>query len=127
MEVFNPDRVNQNYYRSAIIQSGRGSMDRYIFSQNGEGIASFFGNLFRSVAPVLGPILKQGIKGAANIVKPHLQHAASDLISTGSKRAIEAISADISKKISSPQKTRKRRKPALTALKAKHNHNINRK
>ena len=126
MEVFNPDYLNANWYRSTIIQSGRGSIDRYIYSQNGEGIASFFGNLFRTVAPILG----QAIKGTARLAKPHIQRLGSDIIRTGSKRAIEAISDDISKKISTPRKVRtprKRQKTALSILKAKHNHNIARK
>ena len=123
MEVFNPDHLNSNLYRSTIIQSGRGSIDRYIYSQNGEGIASFFGNLFRTVAPVLG----QAIKGSIEVAKPHLHRAASDIIKTGSKRALEVISNDISRKISTPKKTaasRKKQRTVLSELKAKHNHNI---
>ena len=52
MEVFNPDNQTFNTQCSAIIQSGAGVMDQYIYSQDGEGIASFFGNLFRSAIPL---------------------------------------------------------------------------
>lgn len=92
-------------------------MDRYIYSQNGEGIASFFGNLFRAVSPILG----QAIKGTVNIAKPHLKRAATDVITTGSKRVLEKISGDISKKLNTPKPKRRR---GIAALKIKHNHNL---
>ena len=120
MEVFNPNRQSINSYRSTISQSGAGSIDQYIYSQNGEGIASFFGNLFRTVLPILG----QAIKGSVRIAKPHLQRAATDIVTTGSKRALEKISNDIKRKISSPKAKRRKR---ISTLKIKHNHNISRK
>ena len=120
METFNPDRQSINSYRSTICQRGAGSIDRYIYSQNGEGIASFFGNLFRTVAPILG----QAIKGAAQIAKPHLQRAATDIVTTGSKRALEKISGDIQRKLSTPKTKRRKR---MSAVKTKHNHNLSRK
>ena len=99
MEVFNPDNQTFNSQCSAIIQSGAGVMDQYIYSQDGEGIASFFGNLFRSAIPLFG----KAIKGAAQVAKPHLQRAAADIVTTGSKRALDQIATDIKRKISNSQ------------------------
>ena len=84
MEVYRPS--NQASYR-AIIQHGSGNIDRYIFSQDGEGIASFFGNLFKSSVP----IISRAIKGTARIAKPHLERAVADVVKTGSKRIIDKI------------------------------------
>lgn len=120
MEVFNPDKKSTHSYRTTLSQSGAGSIDQYIYSQDGEGIASFFGNLFRTVAPLVG----QAIKGAARIAKPHLQRAATEVVTTGSKRALEKISGDIKRKISNPKSKRQKR---ISGLKIKHNHNLNRK
>lgn len=121
MEVFRADKQNLNEYRSTIVQSGSGGIDRYIYNQDGEGIASVLGNVFRTVAPLLG----KAIKGAARIAGPHLQRAGSDIVTVGSKRALKAISDDISKKISTS--SRKRQRKGLPTLKVKHNHNISRK
>ena len=96
MEVYNPTHQRINTYRTAIIQSGSGSMDRFIWrNQNGEGIGSFFGNLFRSTIPILG----SSIKGAVGIAKPHLKRATVDIINAGSKRAINKLSNNINNKI----------------------------
>lgn len=94
MEVFKPDKFEGDLYHSTIIQSGTGSIDRYIYSQDGEGIGSFFGNLFRTAAPILGPLLKKAIKGTAKIVKPHLQRATTEVISAGTKRIANKISGN---------------------------------
>lgn len=110
MEVFNPNQLKLASYRSAINQSGSGAvMDRYIYSnQTGEGIGSFFGNLARIAMPLLG----NAIKGAARIAKPHLKRAATDIITTGSKRAIDKIAGDI---IHTPHSTKsKKRRKART-------------
>ena len=90
MEIFNPSNLNGPLYRSAINQSGKGAeIDRYIYSnQSGEGIGSFFGNLFRTAIPIIG----QAIKGASKIAKPHLKNAAKEILATGAKRAIDKIS-----------------------------------
>ena len=89
MENFNPSHLNSSSYRSVINQSGSGGeIDRYIYSQSGEGIGSFFGNLIRTVVPLLG----QSIKGAAKIAKPYLQDAAKEIVVTGAKRAVNKIS-----------------------------------
>lgn len=106
MEVFNPNRLDAAIYRSVINQSGRGmEMDRYIYSsQTGEGIGSFFGNLFRSAIPLIG----RSIKGAAALAKPHLKSAVKDIIATGSKRAIDKLSGDIVHRVHSPKRSAKR-------------------
>ena len=106
MEIYNLNQIKLSNYRAAINQSGRGAdMDRYIYSnQTGEGISSFFGNLARTVLPMLG----NAIKGTARIAKPHLQRAATDIVRTGSKRAIDKIAGDIVHKTHSPK--RKQRK-----------------
>ena len=90
MEIFNPINLNAPLYRSVINQSGKGAeIDRYIYSnQSGEGIGSFFGNLFRTVVPIIG----QAIKGATKIAKPHLKNAAIEILATGAKRAVDNIS-----------------------------------
>ena len=107
MEVFQPSRLDASVYRSVINQSGRGmEMDRYIYNQSGEGIGSFFGNLFRAAIPLIG----RTIKGAATIAKPHLKNAVKDIIATGSKRAIGKLSGDIVHKVHSPKRASKRRK-----------------
>ena len=118
MELFDPNKLNIKSYHSTIVQSG-GGIDRYIYNQNGEGIASFFGNLFRTVAPILG----QAIKGAAHIAQPHLKRAATDIVTTGSKRVLEKISGDIQRKLSTPKTKRRKR---IAAVKTKHNHNLSR-
>ena len=109
MEVFNPDNKTFNSHSSTIIQSGAGAMDQYIYSQDGEGNASFFGNLFRSAIPLFG----KAIKGAAQVAKPHLQRAATDIVTTGSKRAIDQIAGDIKRKISNSQPTQRKKKQKL--------------
>lgn len=90
MEPFNPTQTDNNKYAALINQHGQGAeMDRYIYSdQHGEGIGSFFGNLLKSAVP----ILRQGIKGAVKVVKPHLKQIGTDLVTTGSKRLLDSIS-----------------------------------
>ena len=57
----------------AINQKGDGDdIDRYIYSQSGEGLGSFFGNLVKKAIPILG----KAIKGAAKAAVPHLKDAA---------------------------------------------------
>ena len=109
MEVLNPDNQTFNSQCSAIIQSGSGAMDQYIYSQDGEGIASFFGNLFRSAIPLFG----KAIKGAVQVAKPHLQRAATDIVTTGSKRVLDQIAGDIKRKIPNSQPTQRKKKQKL--------------
>ena len=91
-------------YHAVINQSGKGvDMDRYIYSMQGEGLGSFFGNILKTAVPLLG----RAIKGAANIAKPHLKAAVKDLITTGTKRGIKKISASL---VHKPHKRSKRPK-----------------
>ena len=69
-----------------VFQTG-GDMDGYIYSQEGEGIGSFFGNLFKKVIP----LATKAIKGAAAFSKPHLQKAVSDLAAHAGERLIKEI------------------------------------
>lgn len=89
MEVYNPTQIDYSRYATLINQNGNGTdIDRYIYSdQHGEGIGSLFGNLIRSAVP----IFRQGIKGAAKLAKPHLQKAAKDIVTTGSKRLLDSL------------------------------------
>ena len=104
MEVFNPASLRNASYRSVINQSGKGiDMDRYIYSMQGEGLGSFFGNLLKTAVPLLG----RAIKGIVNIAKPHLKAAAKDLITAGAKRGIEKISTNLSHKPHKKSKTKR--------------------
>lgn len=102
MEVFNPSRlINRSN------QSGSGlTMDRYIYNQSGEGIASLFGNLVKMAIPFLG----SAIKGIAKTAKPHLQSAAKNILSTGAKRAIQHIAGGNEQKTNSPRYQRRIRR-----------------
>ena len=61
----------------AINQKGYGDdIDRYIYSQSGEGLGSFFGNLVKKAIRILGKAIKGAAKGAAKAALPHLQDAA---------------------------------------------------
>lgn len=109
MEVYCPNsRQIASSFRQTMLQHGSG-YDKdgyYYYSQEGEGIGSFFGNLFKSALPVIS----RGIKGAISISKPHLKKAAADIVSTGSKRVLNKISGDIVKTIERPKKKRRRKK-----------------
>lgn len=106
MEVYNPN-LKANTYRSTLLQSGSGAIDRYIYDQRGEGLGSFFGNLLKSAIPLFG----SAIKGAARVAAPHAKRAAQEIFTAGSKRAINHISGDITKKIIQPKsKSRKKRR-----------------
>ena len=86
MEVFNSSKLYGLAYHS-INQSGRGhEIDRYIY-QDGEGLGSFFGNLFRKSLPFLG----KAIKGAAQILKPHAETAATELINKAANQSVKEI------------------------------------
>ncbi len=84
MEVFNSNKVH-DLALQAISQSGHG-MDRYIY-QEGEGLGSFFGNLFTKAIPFLG----KAIKGAAQIAKPHAQAAAKELVNSATQQSVKEL------------------------------------
>ena len=103
METFNPDRL-KSLAQYSVLQSGKGvDIDRYVYSMQGEGLGSFFGNLLKSSIPFLG----KTIKGAAKIAKPHLIAAGKDLVATGTKRGVKEIN---NKLIHKKHKKRKRTK-----------------
>ena len=102
METFNPDRL-KSLAQHSVLQSGKGvDIDRYVYSMQGEGLGSFFGNLLKSAVPFWG----KAIKGVAKIAKPHLIAASKDIVTTGTKRGIEALN----KKLVHKSHNRKRRK-----------------
>ena len=93
METFIPSTLRSKAY-PVIVQNGTGSeMDRYIYSQSGEGLSSFFGSLMKNAVPVLGKF----IKGGWNLSKPHITAAGKELISAGAKRGVEALTKTVSK------------------------------
>ena len=85
MERYILDKKSEQIFRQCF-QMG-GDMDGYIYTQEGEGIGSFFGNLFKKVIP----LATKAIKGIASAAKPHLQNAAKDIVGKASKRLIEKI------------------------------------
>ena len=87
METFNAEKL-KSVAHEAVSQSGKGvDIDRYIYSMQGEGLASIFGSLVKSAIPMLG----KAIKGAARIAKPHVIAGGKDLLAAGTKRGIEEI------------------------------------
>ena len=105
MEIYTPSEESIAAYRDAIIQDGSGlDMDRYIYSQNGEGIGSFLGNIFRFVSPILG----KAIKGTVNIAKPHLKRAATDVLTSGGKHILQKLSRENSDNSTPPPQKRPR-------------------
>ena len=75
MEIFNPNKLESLAFE-AINQRG-GDIDRYIY-QEGAGLASLLGNLFRKSIPLLG----KAIKVAVHIAKPYAKAAATELANT---------------------------------------------
>ena len=72
MELLDTSKLDEIAFK-AINQKGHGDdIDRYIYSQSGEGLASFFGKLAEKAIPILG----KAIKGAAKAAVPHLKDAA---------------------------------------------------
>ena len=67
MERYVVDNKRERMFRK-FFQIG-GDMDGYIYTQEGEGIGSFFGNLLKKVLP----LATKAIKGAAHIAAPHLK------------------------------------------------------
>ena len=88
MERYIPNNESKQLFRQ-YFQVG-GDMDGYIYTQEGEGIGSFFGNLFRKVLP----LATKAIKGIAGAAKPHIQNAARDIVGQASRKLIEKIIPD---------------------------------
>lgn len=102
MENFNPDLQLQSY---EIFQEGSGEIDRYIYQQ-GEGLGSFFGNLFKKAVPLLG----KAIKAAGKVAAPHAAKAGKEIIEAGAKRGFEELSKGATKQIETVHRPHKRRK-----------------
>ena len=85
MERYIIDNKSESMFRN-FFQMG-GEMDGYIYTQEGEGIGSFFGNLFRKVLP----LATKGIKAAANMAAPHIKQAAKEIASEAGKGVIRTI------------------------------------
>ena len=94
MEHYVIDNSKERQFRQ-FFQSG-GEMDGHIYSQEGEGIGSFFGNLFKKVLP----FATKAIKGATGIAKPHIKQAVSEITEGASKEIIKSLG---------PRKQHKRR------------------
>ena len=101
MERYVVDRRRERMFRN-FFQMG-GEMDGYIYTQEGEGIGSFFGNLLKKVLP----LATKAIKGAAHIAAPHLKEAATELAGEASKSLIRTIN----NKTERQYNPRKRRRP----------------
>ena len=91
MERYVVDNKRERMFRK-FFQMG-GEMDGYIYTQEGEGIGSFFGNLLK--------------KGAAHIAAPHLKEAATELAGEATKSIIHRIN----NKKRPESNPRKRRRP----------------
>ena len=97
METFDASKLNALAFE-AINQKGNGDIDRYIY-QDGQGLGSFFGSLFKRAIPLLG----KTIKGAARIAKPYAKAAATELADS----AIKETSKQIEKAIHREHKKRR--------------------
>ena len=68
MERFDTSHLNKVAFK-VINQNGFGDdIDRYIYSQSGEGLGSFFGKMVKTAIP----LFTKAIKGTAKAVAPHL-------------------------------------------------------
>ena len=79
METFVPSKV---VFEKLFTQTG-GSIDRYIFGQQGQGLGNWFAKIFRHVRPLLGR--------AINTIQPELSSIGGKLIDSASNAAIEQI------------------------------------
>ena len=77
----------------AINQNGNGDLiDQYIYSQSGEGLASFLGGLAKKAIPIFGNVIKE----VAKVAVPHLQDAViaggTDIVKTAFDNVPEKLS-----------------------------------
>ena len=92
MEPLDSSRIDEIAFR-AINQNGNGGeIERYIYSQSGEGLASFLGGLAKKSIPIFGNVIKEAAKAAV----PHLQDAViaggTDLVKTALDNVPEKLS-----------------------------------
>jgi len=85
MERYVIDNDRERVYRK-FFQMG-GEIDGHIYNQEGEGMGSLFGNLFKKVLP----FVTKAIKGAATIAGPHLKQAATEIAGEASKTLVKSI------------------------------------
>ena len=68
MEHFDASKLDVIAFK-AINQKGYGDdIDRYIYSQSGEGLGSFFGNLVKKAIPILGKAIKGAARGLLKLL-----------------------------------------------------------
>ena len=79
METYIP---NSSAFEKLLSQSG-GSIDRYIFGQQGEGLGQWFSRIFSRVKPILGR--------AISTIAPELSNIGTKLIDTASSAAVGQI------------------------------------
>ena len=102
METFNESKL-KGAANIAISQSGKGmDMDRYIYSMQGEGLGSFFGNLAKTAVPMLS----KAIKGAVKVAKPHAIAAGKELVAAGTKRGVKALNKKLAHEPHKPKRTK---------------------
>ena len=95
MELLDNRKLDEIAFK-AINQRGYGDdIDRYIYSQSGEGLGSFFGKLAKKAIPILG----KAIKGAAKAAVPHLQNAAVASASNLIDSAIDTVPSETGKQV----------------------------
>ena len=95
MELLDTRKLDEIAFR-AINQRGYGDdIDRYIYSQSGEGLGSFFGKLAKKAIPILG----KAIKGAAKAAVPHLQDAAVAGASNFIDSTIDTVPSEVGKQL----------------------------
>ena len=100
METFNESKL-RGAANHAISQSGKGvDIDRYIYSMQGEGLGSFFGNLAKTAVP----ILSKAIKGAVKVAKPHAIAAGKELAAAGAKRGVKELNKRLAHTSRNPKK-----------------------
>ena len=96
MELLDTRKLDEIAFR-AINQRGYGDdIDRYIYSQSGEGLGSFFGKLAKKAIPILG----KAIKGAAKAAVPHLKDAAVASASNVIESVVDKVPSKRGKKLS---------------------------
>ena len=101
METLDTRKLDEISFKALNQREYGDDIDRYIYSQSGEGLGSFFGKLAKKAIT----ILEKAIKGAvphlqdAAIAVPHLQYAA---IATGSNiidSAIDTVPSKVGKQV----------------------------
>jgi len=85
MEHYVIDLPKERLFRQ-FFQHG-GEMDGYIYTQEGEGIGSLFGNLFKKVLP----FATKAIKGAVGIAKPFAKQALTEITQEAGKEVIKSL------------------------------------